>query len=154
MILPSPSLCPALSTCHLHSRARLLWRKHGPLTLLDPCVRRDHKGHTQVDTKECVWARRRTQDQPSTKETTQKKNPPRAERALTTREPQDSITRGVQNLPTFQQRSPPTLSEPRRRCPTLGHPLNNDFDTNDVPYDVLSVVLTRRPVLKTQMMVS
>ena len=75
------TLSPKISS----TSARPLWRKHGPLTLLESRARRDQKSHTQVDTQECAWERRRNQDHPITKETAHRKNPARDELALTRR---------------------------------------------------------------------
>ena len=42
----------------------------------------------------------------------------------------------------------------RRRCPTPEDPINNDHDINEPAFDVLSVVLTQRPTLETQILAS
>ena len=74
-----------LSPKIISSSARLLQRKHGLLTLLDPSSRRGQKDHTQGDTQEFAWERRRTRDQPTTKETAHRKNLARDVLALTRR---------------------------------------------------------------------
>ena len=111
--LPTPST-------HMLLSARPLLRKHGLLTLLDQCARRDQKSHTQVDTQECAWARRRTPDQPTTRETAHTKNPARGVPALTRRVTQFQEVRtlsreefAIHSLQTSRQRSPITRTDPQ-----------------------------------------
>ena len=124
LVLPSPSLCAALLTFYCYPKlsaqtATPLWRKHGPLTLLDPRARRDQKGR----------ACRKTQDQPITKEVAQEEPCPRRTRINETGAAvpgsQESITRGVQNLqladvlaaqPDHAERPSPMMPNSRRRA--------------------------------------
>ena len=110
LVLSCASLCPApphtlLSPKTISSSARPLWRKHGPLTLLN----------LRVDTQACAWESRRTQDQPTSKETARKKNPVGGGPALTRRVKQFQEVRTpsreesrIYNLQTSRRRSPIT----------------------------------------------
>ena len=93
---------------------------------------------------QCAWVRRKTQGQPSTKGISQKKNPSHVERASTRRETQ------------YQAARTPLREEFKvcNRCRTSRDPLNNYHDTDEVIFDALIVVLTRRLVLEAQILVS